>query len=223
MPFVNRSATGSLQTWPRRSTARQRKIIAILCICCATPRTRFVVSVWHCQRMGAGLRLQAIPGGRVGLRVHTDRPIATSSTSPSSRWQADRRRSGQCAQRPGRTGQSDGPEIQNASFAATEATPRFRPFTASELAKLTTELEYGDSGIIDSMFEEKNLANVQRLKEGGCPAVRCHEGASTVPGASRQGSAGRRLSQQLPGGFEPALQTADWSMTASAARASSVQ
>jgi hypothetical protein len=48
-----------------------------------------------------------------------------------------------------------GRKIQNASFAATEATPRFRPFTASELAKLTTELEYGDGGIIDSMFEER--------------------------------------------------------------------
>jgi AMMECR1 domain-containing protein len=48
-----------------------------------------------------------------------------------------------------------GRKIQNASFAATEATPRFRPFTASELAKLTTKLEYGDGGIIDSMFEER--------------------------------------------------------------------
>jgi AMMECR1 domain-containing protein len=48
-----------------------------------------------------------------------------------------------------------GRKIQNASFATTEATPRFRPFTASELAKLTTELEYGDNGIIDSMFEER--------------------------------------------------------------------
>jgi len=97
-----------------------------------------------------------IPGGRVGLRVHTD---SADRYIKYVTFRVDGKLiGGGVVNVPSvLVGQASlmGRRIQNASFAATEATPRFRPFTASELAKLTTELEYGDSGIIDSMFEER--------------------------------------------------------------------
>jgi hypothetical protein len=97
-----------------------------------------------------------ISGGRVGLRVHTD---AADRYIKYVTFRVDGKLiGGGVVNVPSvLVGQASlmGRKIQNASFASTEATPRFRPFTASELAKLTTELEYGDSGIIDSMFEER--------------------------------------------------------------------
>jgi len=95
-------------------------------------------------------------GGRVGLRVHTD---AADRYIKYVTFRVDGKLiGGGVVNVPSvLVGQASlmGRKIQNASFAATEATPRFRPFTATELAKLTTELEYGDGGIIDSMFEER--------------------------------------------------------------------
>lgn len=97
-----------------------------------------------------------IPGGRVGLRVHTD---SADRYIKYVTFRVDGKLiGGGVVNVPSvLVGQSSvmDRKIQNASFTTTEATPRFRPFTASELAKLTTELEYGDSSIIDSMFEER--------------------------------------------------------------------
>lgn len=153
MPFVNQSATGSLQTWPRRSAAPQTETSRP--ICCATPSwvrrvRRGIANGWERDYDCKGF------GGRVGLRVHTD---AADRYIKYVTFRVDGKLiGGGVVNVPSvLVGQASlmGRKIQNASFAATEATPRFRPFTASELAKLTTELEYGDGGIIDSMFEER--------------------------------------------------------------------
>lgn len=46
--------------------------------------------------------------------------------------------------------------IRTTDTGISEATPRFRPFTAEQILQLSTELEYGDASIMDRMFEERD-------------------------------------------------------------------
>jgi hypothetical protein len=96
-----------------------------------------------------------VPGGRVGLRVHTDSAdeyikyvtfrvdgkligggvVNVPSMNLDNRFNRNAR-------------------IQNPTFTSSEAKPKFRPFTADELHRLSTTLEFGGASM-DSMFEDR--------------------------------------------------------------------
>ena len=94
--------------------------------------------------------------GRVGLRVHTD---SADRYIKYVTFRVDGKLiGGGVVNVPSALiGQASlmGRRIQDASFTTSETKPKFRPFTASELATLTTRLTFGDDAIIDSMFEER--------------------------------------------------------------------
>src|ERR1039458_5441920 len=82
----------------------------------------------------------------------------------------------------------------------------FRPLRALSIADLISSLIHASFWELKDISFSSSTRGTQNMVHSNHAAF---EGASTVPGASRQGSAVGCLSQQLPSGLEPTLQTAD--------------